>query len=82
MVGEQTTHGSQDTAVALVANLMMGSVGIFKMTGLNAIQKTGYGSLLRRGSHRVEGVAKVNAVRTTEGTRIGTGAVGAGKKSV
>jgi hypothetical protein len=79
-VGEQTTHGSQDTVVALVANLMMGSVGIFKMTVLNAMQKTGYGSLLRRGSHGVEGVAKVIAIRTTDGTIIGTGAAGAGKK--
>jgi hypothetical protein len=79
-VGEQTTHGSQGTVVALVANLMMGSVGISKMTVLNAIQKTGYGSLLRRGSHGVEGVAKAIAIRTTDGTRIGTGAAGAGKK--
>src|SRR5712691_6978031 len=79
-VGEQTTHGNQDTVVALVANLMMGSVRIFKMTVLNAIQKTGYGSLLRRGSHGVEGVVKAIAIRTTDGTRIGTGAAGAGKK--
>ena len=79
-VGEQTTHGSQETLVALVANLMIGSVGILKMIVLNAIQKTGYGSLLRRGSHRVEGVAKAIAIRTTDGTRIGTGAAGAGKK--
>lgn len=80
MLGEQTTHGSQDTAVALVANLMMGSVGIFKVTVLNAIQKTGYGSLLRRGSHGVEVLAKVIAIKTIDGTRIGTGAAGAGKK--
>ena len=81
-VGEQTTHGSQSTVVALVANLMIGSVRILKTTVLNAIQKTGYGSLLRRGSHshEVEGVAKAIAIRTTDGTRIGTGAVGAGKK--
>jgi hypothetical protein len=79
-VGEQTTHGSQDTVVALVANLMIGSVEIFKMTVLNAIQKTGYGSLLRRGNHRVEGAAKATVIRTTDGTRIGTGAAGAGKK--
>jgi hypothetical protein len=75
-VGERTTHGTQDT---LVASLMIGSVEIFKMTVLNAIQKIGYGSLLRRGSHEVEGVAKAIAIRTTDGTRIGTGA-GAGKK--
>jgi hypothetical protein len=80
MVGEQTTHGSQHTVVALVANLMMGSVGIFKMTVLSAIQKTGYGSLLLRGSHGVEGVAKAIAIRTTDGTRIGTGEAGAGRK--
>jgi hypothetical protein len=80
MVGEQTTHGSQDTVVVLVANPMIGNVGISKMTVLNAIQKTGYGSLLRRGSHEVEGVAKAIAIRTTDGTRIGTGAAGAGKK--
>lgn len=79
-VGEQTTHGNQDIVVALVANLMIGSVGIFKMTVLNAIQKTGYGSLLRRGSRGVEGVAKAIVIRTTDGTRIGTGVVGAGKK--
>lgn len=79
-VGEQTTHGSQNTVVALVVNLMIGSVGIFKMTVLSAIQKIGYGSLLRRGSHEVEGVVKAIAIRTTGGTRIGTGAAGAGKK--
>lgn len=79
-VGEQTTHGSQDTVVALVVNLMIGSVGIFKMTVLSAVQKIGYGSLLRRGSHEVEGVVKAIAIRTTDGTRIGTEAVGAGKK--
>jgi hypothetical protein len=79
-VGEQTTHGSQDTVVVLVANLMIGSVGMFKMTVLNAIQKTGYGSLLLHGSHGAEGVAKAIAIRTTNGTRIGTGAAGAGKK--
>lgn len=79
-VGEQTTHGSQDRVVALVANLMIGNVGICKMTVLSAIQKTGYGSPLRRGSHGVEGVAKVIAIRTTDGTRIATGAAGAGKK--
>ncbi len=78
-VGERTTHGSQDTLVTLVASLMIGSVRIFKMTVLNAIQKTGYGSLLRRGSHEVEEVAKAIAIRTIDGTRIGTGA-GAGKK--
>ena len=80
MVGEQTTHGNQDTVVALVANLMIGNVGIFKMTVLNAVQKTGYGSLLLRGSHGVEGVVKAIAIRTTDGTRIGTGVAGAGKK--
>jgi len=80
MVGEQTTHGSQDTLAALVANLMIGSVGILKMIVLNAIQKTGYGSRLLRGSHGVEGVVKAIAIRTTDGTRIGTGAAGAGKK--
>ena len=80
MVGEQTTHGNQDTVVALVANLMIGNVGIFKMTVLNAVQKTGYGSLLLRGSHGVEGVVKAIAIRTTDGTRIGTGVAGAVKK--
>lgn len=80
MVGEQTTHGNQDTVVALVANLMIGNVGIFKMTVLNAVQKTGYGNLLLRGSHGVEGVVKAIAIRTTDGTRIGTGVAGAGKK--
>lgn len=79
-LGEQTTHGSQDTVVALVVSLMIGSVGIFKMTVLNAMQKTVYGSLLRRGSHGVEVVAKVTEIRTTDGTRIGIGAAGAGKK--
>ena len=78
-VGEQTTHGSQSPVVAPLANLMIGSVGTFKMTVLNAIQKTGCGSLLRRGSHGVE-EAKAIAIRTTDGTRIGTGAAGAGKK--
>lgn len=79
-VGERTTHGNQDTVVALVISLMIGSVGMFKMTVLNAMQMTGYGSLLRRGSHGVEGVAKAIAIRTTDGTRIGSGAAGAGKK--
>ena len=79
MVGEQMTRGSQSTVVAPLANLTIGSVGIFKMTVLNAIQKTGCGSLLRRGSHGVE-EAKAIAIRTTDGTRIGTGAAGAGKK--
>jgi hypothetical protein len=31
---------------------MNGSVGMSKMTALNATQKTGHGSLLRRGNHR------------------------------
>jgi hypothetical protein len=78
--GEQTTHGSQDRVVALVANLMTGNVGIFKMTVLSAVQKTVCGNLLRRGSHGVEEAAKVIAIRTTDGTRIGTGVAGAGKK--
>jgi len=78
-VGEQTIHGSQETVVAPVANPMIGSVKILKMTVLNALQKTGYGNLLRHGSHGV-GVAKAIAIRTTDGTRIGTGAAGAGKK--
>jgi hypothetical protein len=81
-VGARMTHGSQDKVVILVASLMMGSVGIFRMTVLSAAQKTGYGSLLRRGNHR-HGVgvgAKVIAIRTTDATRIGTGVAGAGKK--
>src|SRR6266403_1184939 len=79
-VGEQTTQGNQDPLVTLVASLMIGSAEMIKMTVLSAMQKTGYGSLLRRGSHGVEGVAKAIAVRTTDDTRIGTGAAGAGKK--
>lgn len=81
-VGRRTTHGSQDKVVTMAASLMIGSVGIFRMTVLNAIQKTAYGSLLRRGNHR-HGVgveAKVIAIRTTDVTRIGTGMAGAGKK--
>jgi hypothetical protein len=81
-VGRRTTHGSQDKVVTMAASLMIGSVGIFRMTVLNAIQKTAYGSLLRRGNHR-HGVgveAKVIAIRTTDATRIGTGMAGAGKK--
>jgi hypothetical protein len=81
-VGARMTHGSQDKVVILVASLMMGSVGIFRMTVLSAAQKTGYGSLLRRGNHRhgVGGVDKATAIRTTDATRIGTGVAGAGKK--
>jgi hypothetical protein len=81
-VGGRTTPGSQDKVVTLAASLMMGSVGIFKMTVLNAIQKTGYGSLLHRGNHRhgVGGVAKAIATKTTDATRIGIGMAGAGKK--
>lgn len=78
-VGEQTIHGSQETVVAPVANPMIGSVRILKMTVLNAMQKIGYGNLLRHGSHAA-GVAKAIAIRTTDGTRIGTEAAGAGKK--
>jgi hypothetical protein len=76
------THGSQDKVVTLAVNLMIGNVGIFRMTVLNAIQKTGYGNLLRRGNHRhgVGGAAKAIAIRTTDATRIGTGVAGAGKK--
>jgi hypothetical protein len=81
-VGARMTHGSQDTVVTPVANPMIGSVGIFRMTVLSAIQKTGYGNLLRRGNHRhgVGGVDKAIAIRTTDGTRTGTGMAGAAKK--
>lgn len=81
-VGGRTTHGSQGKVATTAASLMIGSVGIFKMTALNATQKTAYGSLLRRGNHRhgVRGVAKAIAIRTTDATRIGTGVAGAGKK--
>lgn len=81
-VGARMTHGSQDKVVTLAANPMIGSVGIFRMTVLSAIQKTGYGSLLHRGNHRhgVRGVDKAIAIRTTDDTRIGTGVAGAAKK--
>lgn len=81
-VGGRTTHGSQDKVATTAASLMIGSVGILRMTALNAIRKTAYGSLLRRGNHPHGAgvVAKAIAIRTTDATRIGTGMAGAGKK--
>lgn len=84
-VGGRTTRGSPDTVVTPVANLPIGSVGIFKTTALNEIRKTGHGSPLRRGNpHPRLGavrVGKANAIRTTDVTRIETGAAEEAKKA-
>jgi hypothetical protein len=73
-VGGRTTHGSRDKAATLVANRLNGSVGNSKMTGLNAAQKTGHGSRLRRGNHRrkVVGEIRDSAIRTIGATKIET----------
>jgi hypothetical protein len=57
---------------------------MFKMTVLNATQKTGHGSLLRHGNHHREvvGAGKASALRTTDATRIGIGVAGGAKKVV
>jgi hypothetical protein len=80
--GARTTHGSRDKVVTPVANKMIGNVGIFKVTVLNAIQKTGHGSLLRRGNHRrgAVSVIKASAIKTTDAFRIGTGMVEVAEK--
>ena len=72
--GERTIHGSRDKAATLIANIMNGSVGKSKMTGLNATQKTGHGSHLRRGNRRrkVVGEIRASAIRTIGATRIET----------
>jgi len=81
-VGVRTTHGSHDKVATLVANTMIGSVGISTMTVLNATQKIGHGSLLRRGNRPLGAVrvAKTNAIKTINVTRIGTGTAGEVKK--
>jgi len=83
-VGVRTTHGShdKDKVVTLVANTMIGSVGIFTMTVLNATQKIGHGNLLRRGNRPLGavGVAKTNAIKIINVTRIETGVAGEAKK--
>ena len=83
-VGGRTTRGSPDKVVTLAANIMIGSVGISKMTVLNETRKTGHGSPLRRGNHRrgVLGVGKASAIRTTDVTKIETGMAGEAKKVV
>jgi len=83
-VGGQTTRGSPDKVATLVANMPIGSVGIFKTTALNEIRKTGHGSPLRRGNprHGAVGVGKASAIRTTDATRIETGAAEEAKKAV
>jgi hypothetical protein len=80
--GGRTTHGSRDKAVTLVANTMNGSVRIFKMTALNATQKTGHGSLLRRGNRRrrVPGEIRVSAIKTIGATRIETETAGVAER--
>jgi hypothetical protein len=83
-VGGRMTHGSPDKVVTLAAKIPIGSVGIFKMTVLNATQKTGHGSLLRHGNHHrgAVGAGKASALRTTDATRIGIGVAGGAKKVV
>jgi hypothetical protein len=83
-VGGQTTRGSPDKVVTLIVNMPIGSVEIFKTTALNEVRKTGHGSPLRRGNPRLGavGVDKVSAIRTTDVTRIETGAAEEAKKAV
>lgn len=79
--GGRTTLGSRDKAVTLVANTMNGSVRT-KMTALNATQKTGHGSLLRRGNRRrgAAGEIRVSAIRTVGATRIETETAGVAER--
>lgn len=80
--GGRTTHGSRDKVVTLVANTTNGSEGICKMTALNATQKTGHGSHLRRGNRlqRPAGEIRVNAIKTIGATRIETETAGGGER--
>jgi len=81
--GGRTTRGSPGKVVTPVANLPIGSVGMFKTTALNEIRKTGHGSPLRRGNprHGAVWVGKASAIRTTDVTRIETGAAEEAKKA-
>lgn len=82
-VGGRTTRGSPDKVVTIVDNMPIGSVGIFKTTALNEIRKTGHGSPLRRGNprHGALQVGKASAIRTTDVTRIETGAAEEARKA-
>jgi hypothetical protein len=73
--GGQTTHGRRGKVVIQIVNIMTGSVGIFKATVLNAMQKTEHGSLLPRGSHRrgAVGAIRASVIRATSASKIETG---------
>ena len=78
--GGRTTRGSRGREVT-VASTMNGSVGMSKMTALNATQKTGHGNLRRRGNHRrrVVGGIRASAIRPIGATRIETETAGVAK---